>query len=136
MSSSLTHAGAIAYRTRDGRLEFLFVSSSDGSNWVLPKGHIEAGESAEEAALRELREEAGVEGRIIRAASEAEYRKPKGKRVSVRYYLVCSTGSAPSREDRTVRWEEESSAVRLLSFPDAKDALRKAAEMVKGSGTA
>jgi 8-oxo-dGTP pyrophosphatase MutT (NUDIX family) len=57
-------AGVMLWQTRttgqrDER-EFLMVESSGGGSWVLPKGHIERGESVKECALRELREEAGI----------------------------------------------------------------------------
>jgi 8-oxo-dGTP pyrophosphatase MutT (NUDIX family) len=58
----LTHAGGVVYRRRAGAvLEFLLVqASSKADEWVLPKGHIEAGETAACAAVREVLEEAGI----------------------------------------------------------------------------
>lgn len=59
-------AGGVIYR-RGGsqRIEILIIKDSYG-NWGFPKGHIEAGESSREAALRECREETGLDGlRII-----------------------------------------------------------------------
>ncbi len=128
----LTHAGAVAFRKNKDRIEYLVVSSSNGQHWVLPKGHIEAGESPEGAALRELREEAGQEGEIVKAVSEARYTKVKGERVAVRYFLVRVTGSTPAGEGRALRWEEDAAALGLLSFDDAKAALRQAADSVHG----
>ena len=56
-----THAGGLVVRTRDGRPEIVVIRPSDGSDaWVLPKGHIEPGEQPEQAAVREVEEEAGV----------------------------------------------------------------------------
>jgi 8-oxo-dGTP pyrophosphatase MutT (NUDIX family) len=126
----LTHAGAVAFRKNKGRIEYLVISSSNGEHWVLPKGHIEAGESPEGAALRELREEAGQEGEIVKAVSEARYTKAKGERVAVRYFLVRASGSAPAREGRVLRWEEDAAALGLLSFDDARAALQQAAASV------
>jgi 8-oxo-dGTP pyrophosphatase MutT (NUDIX family) len=62
-----THAGAVAYRSGGTRREYLVVTSSSGAAWVLPKAHLEDGEAPADAALRELREEAGVELEAHRA---------------------------------------------------------------------
>jgi len=76
MTKTLTHAGAVVFRPSDSRPLYLVVSSSDGANWVLPKGHIEPGDIAPEAAaLRELREEAGVMGEILDRLSVQHFKK-------------------------------------------------------------
>jgi 8-oxo-dGTP pyrophosphatase MutT (NUDIX family) len=59
-------AAAIPYRVRKGRLEIALVTSSSGKRWVLPKGCIDPGERAWEAAARETEEEAGLRGKIER----------------------------------------------------------------------
>lgn len=60
----VTQAGAIPFRTCGDRTEFLLVTSKRG-NWIFPKGIVEPGESPEETAAKECREEAGVRGRIL-----------------------------------------------------------------------
>ncbi len=62
-------AGAVV--VREG--EVLLISPSGGDHWQLPKGHIEAGESLEETAVREVHEETGVTGRPIAVLSEIEF---------------------------------------------------------------
>ena len=59
-------AAAIPYRVRKGNLEIALVTSSSGKRWVLPKGCIDPGERACEAAARETHEEAGLVGKIQR----------------------------------------------------------------------
>ncbi len=62
-----THAGGLVYRQLNGQKEYLLVSSKNVAlAWVLPKGHIHENETAEQAALREIKEEAGVEGAIVK----------------------------------------------------------------------
>jgi 8-oxo-dGTP pyrophosphatase MutT (NUDIX family) len=61
--ATATHAGGIVFQeTEEERLYLLVRPRLSGNEWVFPKGHIEPGESPEQAALREVREEAGVEG--------------------------------------------------------------------------
>ena len=58
----IPYAALIARRNRAGRIE-----------WCLPKGHLEAGETPEQAALREVAEETGIHGRIIRHLASIDY---------------------------------------------------------------
>nr|AIA11899.1 NUDIX domain protein [uncultured bacterium] len=125
MSQTLSHAGTVVFRERDGEIDYLVVSSSDGLNWVLPKGHIERGETPEVAALRELAEEAGVSGAMVAPLSAQHYER-RGKDVAIQYFLVRASGSTTTNETRTLRWESHDSALELLSFPEAQAALREA----------
>lgn len=129
MSGMITHAGCVAFRQSNNRTLYLVVSSSNGKHWVLPKGHIESGESQEAAALREMAEEAGVTGRIVAALSVQHHRKKK-KEAFIQYFLVQAVGSAEAREQRVVRWEDEHGALKLLTFEDAKAVLREASTAV------
>ena len=121
----LSHAGTVVFRERDGETDYLVVSSSDGLNWVLPKGHIDRGETAEVAALRELAEEAGVLGTMVAPLSVQHYER-RGKDVAIQYFLVHASGSTATKEKRNLRWESYDTAVELLSFPEARAALQEA----------
>src|SRR6185295_15522559 len=114
---------------RNSQIEYLVVSSSDGINWVVPKGHIDPGETPEIAALRELAEEAGVLGEIVASLSTRDFVK-NAKAARVQFFLVRETGSTASIEDRTIRWEDETTARQLLTFAEAQEALNEAATMV------
>lgn len=57
-------SAALPYRHRDGRLEYLLITSRRGRRWVIPKGVREPGLSAAESAAKEAFEEAGIEGRV------------------------------------------------------------------------
>lgn len=124
--TELTHAGGVVFRQRDSQLLYLVVSSSDGLNWVLPKGHIDPGETAEIAALRELAEEAGVAGEIVAPLSVRRFRKAD-KELDIQYFLIREIGATESTENRTVRWEKETEALQLLTFPEAREALLEGA---------
>ncbi|HUS09255.1 MAG TPA: NUDIX domain-containing protein [Pyrinomonadaceae bacterium] len=129
MAQSLTHAGAVAFRERGAEIFYLIVSSSDGANWVLPKGHIDSGETSEIAALRELAEEAGVLGTIVDRLSVREFKK-RGKEAVLQYFLVREAGSTATKEKRILRWEHERTALELLSFEEARLALLEGAALV------
>lgn len=59
-------AGGIVFRKNNGQIEYLLVTSnSNKERWIFPAGHVEAGETDEEAALREVAEEAGVQAKTI-----------------------------------------------------------------------
>jgi len=131
MARSLTHAGAVVFRERDTEILYLIVSSSDGANWVLPKGHIDSGETPEIAALRELAEEAGVLGTIVDRLSVREFKKG-GKETVLQYFLVREGGSTATKEKRILRWEHERTALQLLSFEEARLALLEGAALVRG----
>ncbi len=53
--------------------EVLLISPNGGDHWQLPKGHIEPGETLEETAVREVREETGVTGRVIAGLPEIDF---------------------------------------------------------------
>ena len=131
----LTHAGCVVFRNDGADTQYLVVSSSDGLNWVLPKGHIDPGESAATAALRELWEEAGVVGEIVEPLSIQYYRRGP-KDVAIDYFLVRETGSRAAIEERVLRWELEPQAFELLTFAEAKTALREGAETLRTLKTA
>lgn len=65
-AGALTHAGAVVWRQGPkGPLFLLVTARGRDDEWVLPKGHIDAGETAEQAARREVREETGLDIELI-----------------------------------------------------------------------
>ena len=126
----LTHAGCVVFQVKGKRKTYLVVSSSTGKHWILPKGHIERGESPRKAALRELREEAGVVGKIIHIGPVQTYAK-KDEEITVQYYVVQFTKMKQADGDRTLRWETQKKAQELLSFDEAKQALRESVKSIR-----
>ena len=56
--------GAICYTREEGAPRVLVICHRYGGHWAFPKGHVEAGESEEETAMREVREETGAQVRV------------------------------------------------------------------------
>jgi 8-oxo-dGTP pyrophosphatase MutT (NUDIX family) len=131
MAAKLTHAGCVVFRREAGRVSYLLVSSSDGTEWVLPKGHIEYGrnETPWAAAARELREEAGLECRRVADLSVRRFSTPDGSDVVVQYFLVEEAGRADSHEGRSLRWVDESDLSQVQLIGDIRDVLMEAASV-------
>jgi 8-oxo-dGTP pyrophosphatase MutT (NUDIX family) len=124
-TKSLTHAGCVVFRDDKEKIQYLIASSSNGEHWILPQGHIDPGETPEATALRELEEETGVVGEIIRPLLVQEFDKGNEK-VVVQYYLVRMIGMKPPMENREIYWKDKASAFELLSFKEAKNTLNVA----------
>lgn len=124
--SSFTHAGGVVARIVDGQREYLLVEASKVRGlWVLPKGHIEPGETAEAAAVREVEEEAGVRGAIIARAGESEY-AVNGKPVRTIFFLMRYLGDSGAAEDRAQAWHRYEDALRILHFDNLRRVLTQA----------
>jgi 8-oxo-dGTP pyrophosphatase MutT (NUDIX family) len=127
-------AGAIAVRENNGAPEvFLVRAKKDPSQWVFPKGHIEPGETAPEAAARELQEEGGIAGSIVRQIGTSTFQSG-AEEVEVTYYLTRFVGAAPALEDRASQWLTIDEAKRVLRFGDARRLLDEVARVLEGRG--
>lgn len=113
-------------RTEGGEREYLLVEARRRrGQWVLPKGHIEAGETPEAAAVREVQEEAGVRAEAVSRAGESEY-AVDGQTVRVVFFLMRYQGEAERQEDRARTWRRYEDALRLLRFDDTRRVLTQA----------
>jgi len=99
-----TSAGGLVYRERP-RLEFLMILDRYG-RWTFPKGGIENGETPETAALREIKEETGIEGAADRELARVDYTywHPRKGRVekTVIFYLVRYLSGRPRPQEGEV----------------------------------
>lgn len=120
MSRPVLQAGAVAVRGRGEDLRVLLVTARrDASEWIFPKGHVDAGETLAEAAGRELFEEAGVAGQVGWELDVLTFRT-RGRLLEVHYFLVEANGSGESREGRRLQWLAPGEARRVLTFEDTR----------------
>jgi 8-oxo-dGTP pyrophosphatase MutT (NUDIX family) len=126
-SQGLTHAGGVVRRDGADGATFLLVRARRFPfDWVLPKGHIERGETPEQTACREVCEEAGIDAEIDRAVGDLNFRA-RGRSVHVRYFAMRYRSKVTAAEEREVRWCSLSEAVELLEFDDARELVRRTA---------
>lgn len=125
--AQLTHVGAVvAMPGPDGPAILIVRASRPPFDWVLPKGHIEAGETPEQAARREVMEEAGVDAEILTSLGDTTF-EVKGKEIRVRHFLMRRLREGTAIESRETRWCSPADAERLLPFENAREVVRRAA---------
>jgi 8-oxo-dGTP pyrophosphatase MutT (NUDIX family) len=124
MSTEREHsAGGVV--VRDGECIVIVPTrrAADGSKVLaLPKGHIDPGESATDAALREVREEAGVEADLVEKLEDVRYwYMREGRRIAktVSYFLLAYRAGTPADHDHEVelaRWMALAEAAAELTY--------------------
>jgi len=103
-------------------LEVALVHRPRYDDWSFPKGKQEPGESDEETALREVREETGMACTLGADLGEVRYRDSKGRQKVVRYWAMdlppdeSGDGFVVNREVDALRWCGPAEADRLLSY--------------------
>ena len=125
VSDRIEAAGGVM--VRDGQVALVHRPRYD--DWTLPKGKLDRGESFEEAALREVEEETGLRGRLVRELPAAEY-EANGRPKLVRYWLMDVEHEGPfvpNDETDELRWVALDEALRLLTYDRDLDVLRSAA---------
>jgi 8-oxo-dGTP pyrophosphatase MutT (NUDIX family) len=135
-------AGGVAYRLFESELQVAIVSVKPSRRWQLPKGIVDPGETPEQAALREVREEGGIETELIEPIEIVEYwyvgeERRGGERVRfhkfVHFYLLKYLGGSVEDHDHEIveaRWVTPAQAIEMLAFKSEKTVVEKAVKLI------
>jgi 8-oxo-dGTP pyrophosphatase MutT (NUDIX family) len=136
-------AGGVAYRRGPDGIEVALISVGPQARWQLPKGLVDPGESPEITAVREVREEAGIETDLIEPLDTIEYwyvgwrgkqRVRFHKRVHC-FLLAYRSGDVRDhdREVNEARWVPLADAQTMLAFKGERAVVAQAAERLRAS---
>ena len=120
-------AGGVCVRRMRGRDYMAAVRVKGGTVLALPKGHIDPGESAQQAAQRELREEAGVHGELVGKLGDVKYWYSRGgERVMkvVSFFMFRYRSGSVRDHDHEVdsaEWVRLDDAPRVLTYRGERD---------------
>jgi 8-oxo-dGTP pyrophosphatase MutT (NUDIX family) len=142
VTKTQTSAGGVVFRRRGAGVEVALISVGAGSRWQLPKGLVGAGESPEAAAVREAREETGLDAELVAPIEKIEYwyyASERGARVRfhkfVHFFLLRFLSGDVSDHDHEVneaRWIGIGEAIGMLAFKGERAVVERAREMIEG----
>jgi 8-oxo-dGTP diphosphatase len=134
-------AGGVAFSRAESELQIAIVSVKPSLRWQLPKGIVDPGETPEFTAVREVREEAGIETELLRLIETIEYwyqRVQYGRRIRyhkfVHFYLLRYQSGDVANHDHEVedsRWVSFEEALEMLAFKSERGVVEKALEILK-----
>jgi 8-oxo-dGTP diphosphatase len=118
-------AGGVLRRPRNGGSEVLLVHRPKYDDWSFPKGKLDDGEGFEDAALREVEEETGLQCTLGEELPSVEYEDRHGRSKLVRYWTMHPVSGQfhPNAEVDEVRWMSPEDAGRRLSYDHDREVL-------------
>ena len=133
--------GGAVILLRDGVEHVAMIATRNRTRWGLPKGAVSEGETPEQAALREVLEETGLEARIVKLLDTIEYFFRAGDtliRKSVDFYLmdyVAGELTPQLSEVDDVEWVELSESLQRASFDSERKLLEMALQELRPSSS-
>lgn len=116
--SDIVACGALVRRHIDGTSEVLVVHRPRYDDWSFPKGKLDAGETIEECAIREVMEETGFDVILGERLDDVHYVDRKGRLKVVHYWRATVAGGSFVANDEVdeVRWLDVATAASLLTY--------------------
>lgn len=138
IKTQVSSGGVIFRKTPENTLEIALVAVKDGKVWSLPKGIVEKGEEASDTAVREVREETGLSGRIVEKIGDISYwyyiKEDNAKcRKTVHFYLIEYVSGSTSDHNWEVdaaEWFPLEEALNRVSYKGDREIVQKAKEML------
>jgi 8-oxo-dGTP pyrophosphatase MutT (NUDIX family) len=127
----------VVHRAVDGEIEILLVHRRTPVLWALPKGTPDSGETIEETALRETREETGIDVEIEAQLSSIRYFFVRGStrfHKTVHFFLMRAVGGAIELHDGEfdeVRWVPVGEALALMNHATERSVVERAAALLE-----
>ncbi|MFH1458925.1 MAG: NUDIX hydrolase [Candidatus Omnitrophota bacterium] len=134
----ISAGGVVLKKDDQGLIYVIIYCRNNGRQWCLPKGKIEKNETIEQTALREVREETGITGKIICALPDICYQY-QGKHSGVIfdktvYFFLMQYESGEINADdygvEEVKWYNLDQAIAKLSFENEKNVLKRAKQII------
>lgn len=127
-------AGGVVWRVAEGRPEVALVHRPKYRDWTFPKGKLDAGETDEQAARREVLEETGLQCVLGRELPSVTYRDGKGRHKQVRYWEMTVAAGAFEVNDEVdeMAWLDLDAAGRRLTYDHDCDVLEAFARFATG----
>lgn len=128
--------GAIVYRKFHGNTEILLIKHVNSGHWSFPKGHMEEGEREEETALREIKEETGIDVILDTTFRETVSYYPRKDTQKVVVYFIGKAKNfevTPQEEEiAQVKWVEIGHAASVLTYENDKTIVNRAKTAIRG----
>ncbi len=122
--------GAIVYRKHHGNTEILLIKHVNSGHWSFPKGHVEDNETEVETALREIKEETGIDVIIDPTFRETVSYSPKKDTQKVVVYFIAKAKNyeyVPQEEEISdIKWVEIGHALSILTYENDRSIVNKA----------
>ena len=127
--------GAIVFRRFHGNIQILLIKHINSGHWSFPKGHIENNETETETAVREIKEETGIDVNIDPTFRESVSYFPKKDTQKVVVYFIAQAKNfqyKPQEDEISeIRWVDIGYAKQILTYENDKTIVNRALKAIK-----
>jgi 8-oxo-dGTP diphosphatase len=136
---TLVSSGGVLYRLHNDEIQVCLIAKKGMKVWALPRGRVEPGETSEQTALREVREETGFKAKILEEIDQIHFRfysKIDDEFIHriVHFYLMSWENIKPEKRDKevdTAQWYQIDNGIQILKYDNEKEVLKKAKKIIK-----